>query len=231
MSGAIVIIERELLALLRSPRTLAILLSVAISFAVVVILKWPTSGVVDLSGAQARQVFQWLTYAMLTAALLIIPVFPATSLVREVRGRTLELLLNSPLTRPSIYLGKVGAMLGFVLLLLFATVPAMGCCYMMGGLSLSNDVLRLYAFLVVVALHLIVIGLLVGTYARTPEAALRWSYGVTFVVTVVTVFSVLFSAGQRQPDCLRREMAAAAFSDSGADEDREPAVNRGRWAD
>ncbi|MBL8815448.1 MAG: ABC transporter permease subunit [Planctomyces sp.] len=195
MSGALVIIERELLALLRSQRTLAILMTVAISSAVVVILKWPTSGVVDLSGAQARQVFQWLTYAMLTASLLIIPVFPAISLVREVRGRTLELLLNSPLSRASIYFGKAGAMMGFVMLLLFATIPAMSCCYMMGGLSLSNDVAKLYGFLFAVALHLVVIGLLVGTYARTTEAALRWSYGVTFAVTVVTVFPNFFLQG------------------------------------
>lgn len=195
MSGSLIIIERELMALLRSSRTLAILMTVALSFAVVVLLKWPSSAVVDLSGIQARQVFQWLTYAMLTAAMLIIPVFPATSLVREVRGRTLELLLNSPLSRTSIYLGKVGAMIGFIALLLFATLPAMACCYLMGGLSLTSDILKLYGFLMVVCLQLVVIGMLVGTWSRSAEAALRWSYGVTFAVTVVTVFPDYFLQG------------------------------------
>lgn len=195
MSGSLVIIERELLALLRSHRTLAILLAVALGFAAVVVMKWPTSSVADLSGIQGRQVFQWLTFAMLTAAILIIPVFPATSLVREVRGRTLELLLNSPLSRSAIYFGKAGAMIGFVLLLLSATLPAMACCYLMGGISLTSDVLRLYAFLIVVCLQLTVIGMLVGTWCRSTEAALRWSYGVTFGIMVLTIFPDFFLKG------------------------------------
>ena len=132
MNGCLIIVERELLALLRSGRTLVILLAVSIAFSVIVFLKWPSSGIVDLDGAKGREVFAWLTYAMLAAAILIVPVFPSTSLVTEVRRRTLELLLNSPLSRTSIYLGKALAMLGFVMMLLFATLPALTCCYLMG---------------------------------------------------------------------------------------------------
>jgi ABC-type transport system involved in multi-copper enzyme maturation permease subunit len=151
---------------------------------------------VDLDGAKGREVFAWLTYAMLAAAILIVPVFPSTSLVTEVRRRTLELLLNSPLSRTSIYLGKTLAMLGFVMLLLFATLPALTCCYLMGGLSFTDDVLKLYLFLTLVSLQLIVIGLLVGTYCRSTESALRWSYGVTFAMTIVPWFpDALFPGG------------------------------------
>lgn len=196
MNGCLVIIERELLALLRSSKTLAIFAAIAVSFSGIVFLKWPSSGIVDLDGAKGREVFQWLTYAMLAAAILIVPVFPSTSLVKEVRGRTLELLLNSPLSRTSIYLGKALAMLGFVVLLLFATLPAMACCFLMGGLSVNGDVSRLYAFLLLVCAQLIVVGLLVGTFARSTEAALRWSYGVTFALTIVPWFpDTLFPGG------------------------------------
>mgnify|MGYP000039713419 CR=1 FL=1 len=196
MNGCLVIIERELLALLRSSRTLAVFAAIAVSFSGIVFLKWPSSGIVDLDGAKGREVFQWLTYAMLAAAILIVPVFPSTSLVKEVRGRTLELLLNSPLSRTSIYLGKALAMLGFVVLLLFATLPAMACCFLMGGLSLNGDVLKLYAFLLLVCAQLIVVGLFVGTYARSTEEALRWSYGVTFALTIVPyVPDALFPGG------------------------------------
>lgn len=187
MNGCLVIIERELLGLLRNRRTLLILVTTSIAFAAVVILKWPSSGVSDLNGQQARETWQWLTYAMLGAAILIVPVFPSTSLVNEVRGRTLELLLNSPLSRASIYFGKAGAMLGFVVLLLFATLPAMACCFLMGGLTLTK-VLGLYGFLLLVCTQLVVIGILVGTFCRSTEAALRWSYGLTFAVTIVPTF-------------------------------------------
>ncbi|MFK7817888.1 MAG: ABC transporter permease, partial [Planctomycetaceae bacterium] len=190
-----VIVERELLALLRTNRALGILLFVAIGFAAVVLLKWPTDSIVALSGSQPRQVFQGLAYAMLTTAVLVVPVFPATSLVREIRKKTLQLLLHSPLKRTSIYLGKLGAMFGFILLLMFATLPALVCCYAMGGISFGGDVLKLYVFLIIVCLQLAVVGLLVGTYARTPEAALRWGYGLTFLVVVVPVIPDLFLRG------------------------------------
>lgn len=196
MSGCLVIIERELLALLRSSRTLAIFVIVALAFSTIVFLKWPSSGIVDLDGNKGRDLFQWLAYSMLAAAVLVIPVFPATSLVTEVRRRTLELLLNSPLSRTSIYLGKALAMLGLVVLLLFSTVPAVACNLLMGGLSLSQDVLRLYAFLLLISAELIVIGLLVGTWCRSTESALRWSYGVTFALTIVPwVPDALFPGG------------------------------------
>jgi ABC-type transport system involved in multi-copper enzyme maturation permease subunit len=198
MNGCLVIIERELLGLLRNRKTLYILVATALAFAAVVILKWPSSGISDLNGQQARETWQWLTYAMLGAAILIVPVFPSTSLVREIRGRTLELLLNSPLSRASIYFGKAGAMLGFVLLLLFATLPAMACCFLMGGLSIG-DVLRLYGFLLLVCTQLIVVGILVGTYCRSTEAALRWSYGVTFAITIVPTFPDFFMKGGDSP--------------------------------
>lgn len=135
---------------------------------------------------------------MLGAAILIVPVFPSTSLVNEVRGRTLELLLNSPLSRASIYFGKAGAMLGFVVLLLFATLPAMACCFLMGGLTLTK-VLGLYGFLLLVCTQLVVIGILVGTFCRSTEAALRWSYGLTFAVTIVPTFPDFFMKGDDSP--------------------------------
>ncbi|MCA9008585.1 MAG: ABC transporter permease [Planctomycetaceae bacterium] len=133
MKGFIAIVERELLGLLRTRGALFTLVATALTFAIVVILKWPSSGISDLNGKQARETWQWLTYAMLGAAILVVPVFPSTSFVKEVRERTLELLLNSPLPRAAIYFGKVGAMLGFVALLLFASLPAMACCFLMGG--------------------------------------------------------------------------------------------------
>ncbi len=195
MNGSWSIVERELLALLRTRRALWILFAVAVGFAVVVVLKWPTSSIVAISGSQPRQVFQGLAYAMLTAAILIVPVFPATSLVREVRKHTLQLLLNSPLQRSAIYAGKCGAMLGFVLMLLCATLPAVACCYAMGGISLVEDVAKLYGFLIVVCLQLIVLGMLIGTYARSAESALRWAYGATFSMVVVPVVPDLFLRG------------------------------------
>ncbi|MGB4709789.1 MAG: ABC transporter permease subunit [Fuerstiella sp.] len=195
MKGSLVIAERELPAILRSRQTVWILLAVASIFAATVLLKWPESGVASLSGDQAKATFRSLALSMLAAVVLIIPAFPATGIVVEVRRRTMELLLNSPLRRFEIFTGKAIALLGFVLILLTVTLPAMACCYAMGGISFTNDVLVLYGFIVIVCLQLIVLGVLVGTFAGSPESALRCAYGCTFALVVVTLIPWQFLQG------------------------------------
>jgi ABC-type transport system involved in multi-copper enzyme maturation permease subunit len=118
-----------------------------------VILAWPTDGQVDLSGFRSRHVFQLFGYGLLTAQLLLVPVFPATSIVRERTQGTLALLLNSPMTSVSIYFGKLLGVLGFVGLLLMMSIPAAAACYALGGISLTGDVLALYGVLTLVAVQ------------------------------------------------------------------------------
>ena len=52
-------------------------------------------------------------YGLLAGVLLLTPAFPATSLVREKIKGTLAAAVNSPIRPWSIYLGKVGGVLGF----------------------------------------------------------------------------------------------------------------------
>ena len=97
---------------------------------------------------------------------LVVPAFPATGLIREVRRWTMELLLNSPLRRSDIFFGKLIALAAFATLLLAVTLPAMACCYAMGAISPTHDVLGLYGLLGVICIELIVLGLLIGTIAE-----------------------------------------------------------------
>ncbi len=189
------IIERELIRVLRTPQALAIQLGLAISFALLVIIAWPTESQVDLSGARARQVFQVFGYGLLTSMLLLVPVFPATTLVRERNQGTLALLLNSPLTSWSIYIGKLVGVLGFVGLLLAMSAPAAAACYAMGGISLTGQVLLLYLLLILVAVQYSALGLLVSSYANTTDSALRLTYGFVLLLAVVTIGPHLFLQG------------------------------------
>ena len=195
MNGSLVIAERELPAILRTRQTVWVLLAVATAFAATVLLKWPQSCVASLDGTQSQAAFRSLAMAMLAAVVLIIPAFPATGVVIEVRRRTMELLLNSPLRRFEIFVGKATALLGFVLILLAVTLPAMGCCYAMGGISFVADVLVLYGLVIVVCLQLTVLGILVGTFSGSPESALRWAYGCTFSLVVATLIPWQFLQG------------------------------------
>lgn len=199
MRGSLVIAEREIPAIMRNRQTIWVLLAVAATFALTILFKWPSSGISDLSGAQPRAAFRSLAIAMLTAVVLIVPAFPATGLVKEIRRRTMELLLNSPLHRYEIYLGKAIALVGFTLILLAVTLPAMTCCYAMGGISIRDDITILYGLILVVCMQLGVLGLLVGTFAGSPESALRWAYGCTFGLVVAAIIPWQFLQGFEGP--------------------------------
>src|SRR4051812_46850443 len=127
------IIRRELLDGLRRPSAWAVQLSLAAASALLVLVSWPTGEVADLSGARSLQVLRVVGYGLLAAVLLLVPAFPATSLVREKVKGTLALLLNSPLRPWSIYAGKLGGVLGFAAVLLVMTLPAAAACHALGG--------------------------------------------------------------------------------------------------
>src|SRR6266702_4435172 len=127
------ILRRDLLEILRSRKALVFQFGLALICVFLVTLRWPTGDVADLSGARSIQVLRIFGFGLLAGVLVLVPAFPATSLVREKIRGTLALLLNSPLRPWSIYLGKLGAILGFTAVLLVMTLPAAAGCYILGG--------------------------------------------------------------------------------------------------
>ncbi len=189
------IIERELIGTLRTRKALALQVTVAMAFALLVVVSWPTDALVDLSGSQSRQVFHLFGYGLLAAMILLVPVFPATSIVRERVGGTLELLLNSPMNPISIYFGKLAGVLGFILLLLIMSFPGAAACYAMGGVE-AHHIVELYGLLALVALQYAALGLLVSSYAQSTDSALRITYVLVLLMAVVTLGPHLVMQGK-----------------------------------
>jgi ABC-type transport system involved in multi-copper enzyme maturation permease subunit len=138
------IIRRELLEVLRTRKAVALQLSLAMGCAVLVLLCWPTGDVVDLNGTHTVPVLRVFGYGLLAGILLLVPAFPATSLVREKIKGTLPLLLNSPMSAWSISLGKLAGVLGFTAVLLVMTLPASAACYALGGTGRESGIALLY---------------------------------------------------------------------------------------
>src|SRR5438445_7239987 len=141
------IIRRELLEVLRTRKAAALQLGLGLACALLVLVRWPTGDVADLSGARSLEVLRVFGYGLLAAVLLLVPAFPATSLVREKVKGTLALLLNSPLRPWSIYAGKLGGVLGFAAVLLVMTLPAAAACHALGGAADRGGITTLYAVL------------------------------------------------------------------------------------
>jgi len=181
------IIHRELLEVLRTRKAIALQVGLAIACMALVIVRWPTGDIAELSGARALQVLRLFGYGMLAGILLLVPAHPAASLVREKIGGTLALLLNTPMPPWSIYLGKLGGALGFAAVLLIMTFPAAGACYALGGTAMQGGISLLYAVLALAALQLATLGLLVSCRAQSTDGALRFTYALMLVLTVGTL--------------------------------------------
>ncbi|MEX1039066.1 MAG: ABC transporter permease subunit [Pirellulaceae bacterium] len=190
------VLERELIDILRTRRAFAMQLGVASLFAALILLRWPSDGQADLSGIQAEQMFRTFGYGLLLVTILLVPAFPATTLVRERHQGTLALLLHSPLEPWRIYGGKLAGVMGFILLPLLMTLPAAMACYAMGGLSLGENLLALYAVVVLASLQYAALGLWVGSMARSTDSALRITYALVFVVTILVLGPYQFLQGQ-----------------------------------
>ncbi len=179
------IIRRELLELLRTRKALALQLLLASACALLVLVRWPTGGIGDLNGARAIEVLRIFGYGALAGLVLLAPAFPATAIVREKATGTLALLLNSPLSPWSIYLGKLGGALGFTLLLLLMTLPAAAACHTLGGASVQGGVLLLYGVLGLIAIQLATLGLFISTRSQSTDGALRATYAAVLALCVL----------------------------------------------
>jgi ABC-type transport system involved in multi-copper enzyme maturation permease subunit len=189
------IIRRELLEVLRTRRAVALQLSLALICALLVLVRWPTGAGADLDGARAEEVLRVFGYGLLVGILLLVPAYPATSLVREKIKGTLALLLNSPLRPWSIYVGKLGGVLGFTAILLVMTFPAAAACYALGGTAESAGITKLYVVLGIATLQLSTLGLLVSSRAQSTDGALRVTYALVLVVCVLTLVPHALVAG------------------------------------
>jgi ABC-type transport system involved in multi-copper enzyme maturation permease subunit len=190
------IVQRELIGTLRTVRALVLLVTVAVAFSALVVIRWPSDATVELSGAQAQEVFRLFAYGLLAILVLMIPAFPATSIVRENNQGTLALLLNSPMSSGSIYLGKVLGVLGFVMLLLMMSLPAATAAYAMGGVSWFRQILPLYGVLALVLVQYTSLALLISSWTGTTDSALRTTYAAVLLMAVVSLGPHFFLQGQ-----------------------------------
>jgi ABC-type transport system involved in multi-copper enzyme maturation permease subunit len=186
---------RELSGTLRLRRVWLLQCGLAAAFSLLIWLRWPTDARLALSGGRAQEVLRLFAYGLLATVLLLLPVFPATSIVREKIRGTLALLLNTPLGSWRIYGGKFAGVLGLAGIILLLSLPGAAACYAMGGVSLSGDLLPVYGLLVLTVLQVTSLAFLVSSYAGSTDAAVRWTYGLVLLLSVVTLVPHYFFVG------------------------------------
>lgn len=190
------VIQREFFGILRSPKAFAALLILTTAFSVAVLMRWPSDAKVDLSGEQSIGVFRVFGYGLLAGVVFLVPAFPAASIVKEKNEGTLALLLNSPLTPGSIYLGKLAGVLLFSLLVLLASLPAAAACFAMGGIDLKGGLGLLYFVLVLLVIQYATLGMMVSSFVQSTDAGVRVTYGIVLSLCFLTLVPHAFYQGE-----------------------------------
>jgi len=187
------IVQRELIGMLRTWRALIIQVALFLALSILVLMRWPSGDFA--SEFQAREVFSVFGYGLMVALIMLAPVFPAISIVREKRQGTLILLMTSPMSRWKLLTGKFVGSLGFVMLLIALSLPPAAACYAIGGIDLGGQFVMTYLVLLALAVQYTALGLLVSTYANTTDAAMRITFGLVLVLAVLTLLPKMFLQG------------------------------------
>jgi ABC-type transport system involved in multi-copper enzyme maturation permease subunit len=119
-----------------------------------------------------------------TAVLLLTPVFVAGAIFEERETRSGEILLTTELTRREVYVGKLGARMIQVLLVVMAGMPILFLTQLWGGVSIGVILVN-YAATGIAIFGAGVVTAAVSAYAETLRGAILRSYGLLFLMDVL----------------------------------------------
>ncbi len=150
----------------------------------------------EASANLGKAVFYGTNLLLLFGVTLVGPAFTAGAIVSEKERQTFDLLVITALPARSIVMGKLNAILVFVGLLIFATLPFQSMAYFFGGVAFG-DILLALALQLLTALLFCSWGLFVSSFARTTTIANMINYiaivpvllGVPFLMFLVGVIS------------------------------------------
>lgn len=146
-------------------------------------------------------IFGFLAFAQFALLVFSAPGLTAGAISGEREKQTLDLLLMTRMTPWQVVTGKLGAAVGFSLLLLFASLPVYSILFMLGGLSLSRLLFTLAVYVVTV-LFMGAIGIYYSAVFKRTQAAVVAAYGTAFGLIIGSfILSILiFQAFHRPQD-------------------------------
>jgi ABC-type transport system involved in multi-copper enzyme maturation permease subunit len=133
-----------------------------------------------------------------SAVLLLTPVFVAGAIFEERETRSGEILLTTQLTRREVYVGKLGARMVQVLLVVLAGMPILFLTQLWGGVSMEMIIVD-YVATGVAVVGAGVVTAAISAYAETMRGAILRSYLMLFLFDVLLIpaspYFVVFLGG------------------------------------
>ncbi len=189
------VLTKELRVRMRGPRAYWVLTGYLAFLSFILFVQytsfWNTAqargGGFSMGSKIGQQFFTWIFFTQLFLVAFITPAVTSGAITIEKEQRTMEMLEMTRLSRSSIVAGKLLSAIGFVALLLVASLPLTSICFFLGGVSPEEVILR-YTLLLAVSFLTATVGLLWSTIARTTAAAVILTYSsllVPFVLAII----------------------------------------------
>lgn len=133
-----------------------------------------------------RAIFDWLVLAMLLLVLFLVPGLTAGAIAGERERQTLVPLQVSLLRPRQIVVGKLGASVAYLALLVVATAPLLAIAYLVGGVTIGT-VLKGIAVVLFTGLVVAALSLCASALCRRVQTATVASYAVVLLLLVGTL--------------------------------------------
>ena len=138
------------------------------------------------SALLGRGIFEWLLFFMLLLVLFLVPGQAAGAIAGERERQTLVPLQVTLLSPQQILLGKVGASVAFLLLLVVATMPLLSVSYLIGGVTIG-EVLGGVVAVVFVGVAIGCMTATISVFSNRVQGATVLSYGLVLVLVLGTM--------------------------------------------
>lgn len=137
--------------------------------------------------ALGRFLFDGLLFSVLLLVLFVSPGYAAAQLSGERERRTLPLLQVTLLRPWQIVLGKLGASVAWLTLLVTAALPMGAVALFLGGVGLT-DLLRAVAFIMAIAIGVAGMAIGISSLVKRTTGAVVLTYGAVLGLTLGTLF-------------------------------------------
>ncbi len=138
--------------------------------------------------AIGRGIFEWTLSAMLALMLLIVPAQAAGAIAGERERQTLVPLQVTLLSPWRILVGKIGASVAFLVLLIVAGMPLLAVGYMVGGLDVGDLAVGAGAVLVS-GLLVAALCIAISTFSRRVQGATVLCYALVLALSIGTLLA------------------------------------------
>lgn len=140
------------------------------------------------------QIYVMLAYFQLLLISFVTPALTAGAINGERERQTFDLLLCTRLSAVSIVLNKLLASLGYIILLVLASLPVFGIVYFFGGVLLS-DIGRVFIIYLATAITFGAIGIFCSTLFKRTQISMVVSYLVVLFLLLGTIILAAFFQG------------------------------------